>query len=947
MLEGTTRSKLKFVPGPLLGILSLLTVLPASPAPADEGIDFFENRIRPVLTRECYGCHSAKAGKSRGGLQLDTRDALLAGGDSGPAASPGKPEESLLIEAIRNEGLAMPPQGKLPDTVIHDFEHWVKIGLPDPRAATNPPPASRDTIDIEKGRSFWCYQRPVLHDPPSVSDHGWPLGMIDRFLLASLEANGLSPTVEADRTALIRRLSFDLVGLPPSVEEIDAFVQDDRPDAYERLVDRLLASPHFGERWARHWLDIVRFAESLTLRGFVFPSAWRYRDFVIETLNADRPFDAFLREQIAGDLLPASSIDQARRQRIATIFLMLGNTNLEEQDKRQLDMDLVDEQLDTIGKAFLAQTIGCARCHDHKFDPIPTRDYYAMAGILRNARGLEHANVSKWIDVPLPVSPEVESRLKEHEQKIAKLESKVKAARDQQAKLRSTSNGGILDPARIPGIVVDDTQAIKIGVWKESRFSGTYIGEGFVHDLDTEKGSKSVTFQPDLPATGTYEVWLAYVPGNNRAVARAVVFGPDGESIKVVDMKARPPIAGRFLSLGSHRFEKGGQGFVILSNEATHGHVVADAVVFLTSDQAELARNQFESRDPESEKLAGELSRLEAELKLLRAAGPVRETVMSVVEEAKPADLPIHIRGSVHSLGEVAPRGFLSVATAGDSRLSNSSESGRKELADWITAEENPLTDRVFVNRAWYWLFGAGLVRSVDNFGTTGDRPTHPELLDTLAVRFREHHGSIKWLVRELVTSRAYRLSTRANALAQRIDPENRLLSHAHRRRLEAECLRDAVLTIAGSIDRTMEGPGFPNGLTADYGFQPATIDRRSIYVPAFRNATDEIFEVFDGADPSLVVGRRNQSTVAPQALYLLNHDFLIESSRRAADRLLAEPDLTLEDRVDLAFWRILGRAPGENERRVATEIVSNGAAESWAALVQALFGSIDFRYLD
>ena len=383
----------------------LVAATSAEAGPPPEGVAFFERKIRPVLVKECYGCHSSGAKAVKGGLRLDSRAGVLAGGDSGPAVVPGKPDESPMLDALRYDGIEMPPKGKLPGAIVADFERWVRMGAPDPREAT---PAARpgpSGIDLAAGRRFWAYQRPRRHDAPEVADPGWPIEPLDRFILAGLEARGLRPTRDADRTTLIRRLSYDLNGLPPTPAEIDAFVNDPAPDAYERLVDRLLASPHFGERWGRHWLDVVRFAESLTLRGLVLANAWRYRDYVVAAFNADRPFDRFLIDQIAGDLQPGPSGTDRREPLIATAFLTLGNTNLEEQDKAQLEMDVVDEQLDTIGKAFLAQTIGCARCHDHKFDPIPTRDYYAMAGILRNTKTLEHANVSRWLETPLPVPP--------------------------------------------------------------------------------------------------------------------------------------------------------------------------------------------------------------------------------------------------------------------------------------------------------------------------------------------------------------------------------------------------------------------------------------------------------------------------------------------------------------------------------------------------------------
>ena len=396
----------------------LAAVLPVTVAAVEpDGVGFFEQKIRPILVQECYGCHSAGAKKVRGGLRLDTRAAVLTGGDSGPAVVPGKPDESLILEALRHEGLAMPPKNKLPDAVVADFERWITMGAPDPRDGQAVP--VRSEIDLEAGRRFWSYQPPRRRSPPPVAQSDWPRTDIDRFLLAALEAQKLRPVGDADRATLIRRLAFDLVGIPPTPEEIDTFVADPAPDAYVRLVDRLLASPQFGERWGRHWLDVVRFGESLTLRGLVFKEAWRYRDYVIDALGADMPYNQFIGEQIAGDLLPATCVADKRRQRIATTFLVLGNNNLEEQDKPQLRMDVVDEQLDTLGKAFLAQTIGCARCHDHKFDPIPTKDYYALAGILRNAKALEDDNVSKWLDLPLPVDPEQEAEPHRHETAIA------------------------------------------------------------------------------------------------------------------------------------------------------------------------------------------------------------------------------------------------------------------------------------------------------------------------------------------------------------------------------------------------------------------------------------------------------------------------------------------------------------------------------------------------
>ncbi|HVW38460.1 MAG TPA: DUF1549 domain-containing protein, partial [Pirellulales bacterium] len=449
--------------------------LPAAAAePAPGEIEFFEKRVRPILVEHCYACHGGGEKKTKGGLRLDARQGWQLGGDSGPSIVPGKPDESLLIQAVRYDdaGLQMPPEGKLPEALIRDLEQWVADGAVDPRTDEA---IGKPSSGAVKAEDHWAYQPIRKAAPPAVRDFAWPANNIDRFVLHRLEEKQLRPGADGQRAALVRRLYFDLVGLPPSVEEIDAFVSDDRAEAYEELVERLLASPHFGERWGRHWLDIARFAESVTLRGLVFQEAWRYRDYVVDSFNQDRPYDEFVHEQIAGDLLPAASVNDRRKNLIATAFLTLGNLNLEEQDKGQLRMDAVDEQLDVIGKGLLAQTITCARCHDHKFDPIPTRDYYAMAGILRNTRTLEHANVSNWIEGPLPLLPEEQEVVAQYSAHVASLEAQIKTARGVPRGVAAVKN--------LPGIVVDDLEATAVGEWKLSQFTTFYIGDGYLHDL--------------------------------------------------------------------------------------------------------------------------------------------------------------------------------------------------------------------------------------------------------------------------------------------------------------------------------------------------------------------------------------------------------------------------------------------------------------------------------
>jgi hypothetical protein len=925
----------------------------------DDGQDvaFFEKRIRPVLVERCYECHGEES-DAEGGLRLDSRAGWQTGGDSGPALVPGKPATSLLIRAIRYDdpNLQMPPDGKLPDSVIRDFEQWVQRGAADPRQGSAPTRSERP-LDLAAAREFWAYRLPQAGALPPVRDTTWPAAGVDHYILAELERAGLRAADEADRSTLIRRLYFDLIGLPPTPPQIDEFQRDERSDAYARLVDRLLESPHFGERWGRHWLDVARYAESMTLRGFVFPEAWRYRDYVIESFNQDRPFHQMVREHVAGDLLPAESLEERQRQLIATTFLVLGNTNLEEQDKAQLRMDVVDEQLEAIGRAFLAQTIGCARCHDHKFDPIPTRDYYALATILRNTKTLEHANVSKWLEVNLPLPDAQEQAIRAHEEEIAALENRLKEQKAVVAQIDQAAGGGgpaILAADKLPGIVVDDLAANKVGEWKLSLYSGRYIGDGYLHDLNESKGAKTITFLPELPRAGRYEVRLAYTPGTNRATNVPVtVFSADGEFELKINERENPPIDGRFISLGQFSFELNGQGFVIISNEATDGHVIADAVQFIPVDElARLSKPEPTGKDLEARDAANAaLKQLEAELKKLKDNSPRRPLVMSVLEEKEISDSHVHIRGNVHNLGEPVTRGFLQVADYQPLPTFDERHSGRRELADWLASERNPLTARVYVNRAWHWLMGAGLVRTTDNFGTTGELPSHPQLLDYLAVDFMTNGWSTKHLVRQIVLSRSYRLSSVASPEAREADPENRLWARAHRRRLEAECLRDAMLLISGRLQLEMGGSTIRPGTTADYGYQHNDA-RRSVYSPVFRNALPEFFEAFDFADPSVVSGRRNVSTVAPQALFMMNHPFVRQQAQHTAQRLLTDHGDDRQ-RLEFIFRAALGRLPTDDEAVMCDKFLSDLAAagspaarqEAWTQLAHALFASLDFRY--
>lgn len=913
----------------------------AAPVPTVE----FQRDVRPILAQHCFKCHGP--GSQEADLRLDQREAALRELPTGQrAVAAGAPQESELLArvAASDAEQRMPPEGPpLAPEQIETLRQWIAAGA--------------------KYEAHWSYAPVRAVAPPAVRQTEWPQAALDAFVLSRLEAAGLAPAPPAAPATLLRRLYFDVHGLPPEEDALVEFMADRRPDAYERQVDRLLSSPRFGERFARHWLDLVRYAESVTLRGLVLSEAWRYRDYIIDSFNADRPYDEFLREQIAGDLLSGDGVDVPTRQRriVATMFWALGNINLEEQDKGQLDMDVVDEQLDVLGKAVLAQTIGCARCHDHKFDPIPTRDYYALGGILRNTQLLEHANVSGWRRVNLPLAADEEARFAELESRLASLQ----AARDEARKRVNTDSEAIegpavLQPGELPGVVVDDQDAKAVGRWQTSQHSGRYIGSAFRHDGNQGQGQKTLTFTAALPHDGRYEVRLAYVANGNRATnAQATVFSAEGELTIAIDQRKPPPVDRRFISLGEFRFETAGQSFVLISNEGADGHVVADAVQFLARDGAApegppMAESGGANSEAESSLAAArrELSRLEDEVKRLQKSLPRRPAAQTLVERSEIADAAVHLGGSVHTLGETVPRGFLQAAAAGSAPAMPTDQSGRRELADWLASAENPLTARVLVNRVWQWMLGAGVVSTVDNFGTTGEPPTDPELLDHLARQLVDRRWSVKQLVRAVALSQTYRQSAQGGVRSRNVDPENRLCGHGHRRPLEAEALRDAMLSVGGGLDETMHGPTLPADLASDYSFQ-SSHNRRSIYVAVLRNALPEVFEAFDFPDTSMTVGGRNQSVVVPQALFLLNHAFVQTQAEHAAERLLADGTLTRSQRIDTAFRRCLGRRPSEAELALAERVTAGDAdapadsVAAYAELFHLLFASLDFRWRD
>jgi len=970
-------------------LLSFMATSPVAiaqtPAPDKAALAFFENKIRPVLVKECYSCHSAetrsgiggmrKGGK--GGLNLDTREGLLKGGDSGTAIVPGKPTESLLIKAMHGDGVdEMPPKGKLAPDVIADFEKWVKMGTPDPREGKA---IAVTGLDIAKGREFWSFRPVKATTPPAVKDTAWPTSELDRFILAQLETKGLKPAPDADPRTLLRRVHIDLTGLPPSPEDVDAFLRDPSRAAFEKVVDRLLASPRFGERWGRHWLDLARYADSNGKdENLTFHEAHLYRDYVIRAFNADKPFNRFIVEQLAGDLLKADT--QAARDDLltATGFLVIGPKVLAERDKPKLRMDVIDEQLDTLGKAFMGLTLGCARCHDHKFDPVPTADYYALAGIFMSTRTMNgaklgNAAVSGWMLRPLG-APEDEQltalrvayadKLKMVRDDITKVKAKVTAAREK-VRLRGTSGG----------ITVDDKDAKFVGTWKASQFTKPYVGDGYVHDDKTGKGEKSALFTPKLPKDGEYDVLVSYTPGTGRAtnVPVTITFD-DGEKTVPVDQTKPPKIENLFHSLGRFKFNAGSAGSVSISNKGTEGHVIVDAVRFVPVGDAVVA-----AKDPEmvvTAELNAALNEAETKLKnleadeiaLKKATPPSSPMVMAVQDEAKIEDAHINIRGNPAQLGAFVPRGVLQVATTGEKPSISTKQSGRKELAEWIASDSHPLTARVAVNRVWMHLFGSGIVRTVDNFGIQGEKPSNPDLLDALATTFIKDGWSHKKFIRGMVLSHAYRVSVNADAALLKADPENLLFGRANRRRVEAEVIRDTILAVSGKLDLNGGGPvvsHFPERAIdndSKGGFNTDPFLKRAVYLPVIRNDVPTLFEVFDFADPDVSDGQRDTTTVPTQALYLMNSTFVNTQAKATAERLMLESKDDAK-RVELLFRRALGRTPSKPEIEATVKFLAdyqkridslgtgqkpkNPELAAWQAVCLSVFGCNEFRFVE
>ena len=955
------------------GTLLVLSLVGATHASDTAGILFFESHIRPVLIEHCYQCHSTESKKLKAGFYLDSREGLLRGGDTGPALVPGNPGLSRVMEAIeyQNHDFQMPPKYKLDEVHIGNIRQWIEMGAPDPREEKEREQV-KAAIDLEAGRQFWAFRKIQATNPPAIQNKQWPVDDIDHFILAKLEAKGLRPNDPADPETLIRRVYFDLTGLPPSPEQIDEYLAAPSQQTLAKIVDRLLASESYGERWGRHWLDVARFAESSGGgRSLMYEHAWRFRDYVIDALNRDKPFNEFIVEQLAGDLLPAASAEEYNEHLTASGFLMLGPTNYELQDKELLRMEVIDEQIDTMGRAFLGMTLGCARCHDHKFDPIPTRDYYALAGIFGSTQSLVPGNVSGFVTQPLRLPGRSKEEMLAMEAanakktklaaSLTKIETQLKEAGALQAKG--------LDPRRFPGIVLDDYDAKLIGRWKSSTFQSGFLGDRYIHDEGKNKGEKRAIFTPFIERGGLYEVRVSYTPGANRATSVPIVIHhQDGRDEVRIDQTKKPPIGGSFVSVGTYRFEADTEVSVTIETAGTKAVVIVDAVQFLradgpvdvpdteTPDQIKPRSTDAPARDDKENARIAQLRKrqrkLEGELGELKRRWPDQkvDVAMSVKDAEKKGDGHLLIRGVIRNPGPLIPRGFLRVMMdPGESPEIPENQSGRLQLARWIAKDQNPLTSRVIVNRVWHYLFGSGIVRTTDNFGAMGERPSHPKLLDTLAAEFMADGWSIKGLIRRLMLSRTYQMSSEPHPEKIAVDIENRLMWRAQRKRLEAEAIRDAMLQISGQLDQTRGGLTIRKISQYDQYYQFDS-RRRSVYVPCFRNSVLDIFAVFDMANPNLVIGRRSTSVLPTQALFMMNSPFVIDLARKTAilhgQSLSGDNDVP----VDQLYRRILGRPPKTEELCLANRYLDGFGQDqreiAAASLCHSLFASIDFRTL-
>ncbi|WP_339732275.1 PSD1 and planctomycete cytochrome C domain-containing protein [uncultured Gimesia sp.] len=1040
----------------LLTLVSVFPVCESTYADDRAALALFENEIRPLLIEHCISCHGPQ--KAEAGLRLDQRSTILKGGDTGPAVIPGKPETSLLIQALRHaDGLEMPPEKQLEANKIAAVTRWVKQGAVWPEGMKlGSGPELRSGPITEKERSFWSFQ-PIQNPAPPTVDVSLPVfNDIDRFIHAKLIKEGLAMSPAAEKRTLLRRATFDLTGLPPTQAEMQSFLNDDSPQAFAKVVDRLLQSKSYGERWGRHWLDVVRYADTAgETADYPAPLAFNYRNWVIDSMNQDMPYDDFVRQQIAGDILARQLLTQSgepltaeaearyRKMHIATGFIAISRRfGFDVENYHHLT---IQDTLDTVGQAVLGLSMGCARCHDHKYDPINMTDYYAWYGIFSSSRYSFPGSEEKKrpYDTFSALSPKLEAEKKSkfetqlavYEKQIAEKTSKLKGLEDQiGAVLPSTEFCGFekellgRPPMKPYGFVASAT----ISASAQSPYANVFpVGtRGLAFPGDTQNNAVVRTLQtthtpdnsPELyfnldfrntnmagEGNGAYRIYLGQGPGHSAAVEMGVsattFFVKNGNKyeplcevkqgqwynlwvkLNLKNKTVSGVLTGTDSSIAfvGKGFTAGWSGVIDTTfvdkygpgSGATPAHEIDNLAVSVkpllhAEDSIENAESlAAEIRNlSETLKQRGEqkqtLETLTAERDAFKQAGPFsnEDLYYGATDGKQPADVKIHLRGNQIKLGDVAVRRNLQIL--GKDRLPPAAGSGRLQLAEWLTAEENPLFARVMVNRIWQQHFGRGLAGSENDFGNRGELPTHPELLDWLATRFKESRWSIKAMHRLMMNSAAYQQSSNFDIEAAEHDPNARFLWRFNRRRLSAEEIRDAMLLVSGNLDPT-PGGAHPFPPVETWGFSQHTpfyavypTNRRSIYLMQQRLKRHPFLALFDGADTNVSTARRELTTVPTQALYLMNSPFVHQQAEILARKLTKEAS-DQNARVELAWQTAMGHPPTSDQlaenieflKRYTAALSESGVALEarelmvWSAFSRTLLTRNEFLFVD
>jgi mono/diheme cytochrome c family protein len=909
-------------------------------AQTPDQLEILEKTVRPIFVENCQSCHNAKL--KSGGLDLSSAEGLKDATSGGFFGTASEPDKSLIIEALSYEGrVKMPPPGKLSVDKISAIRAWVASGAPTPpvESGTGVRSVATRGVITEGDRNFWAFKPLANPKPAAVLRKDWASNPIDAFVLSAMEKKGLVPAPPADKYTLLRRATFDLTGLPPTEKEIADFLADHSPNAFEKVVDRLLASPRYGERWGREWLDVMRYADSTgSDEDHRYPHAWRYRDWVIAAFNKDMPYDEFVREQLAGDILAADPKSGVGYDGIiATGFLALGKKALAQKDLPLKRYDVVDDQIDVTAKALLGLTVTCARCHDHKFDPIATKDYYSMAAIFASTLSYEKGEDGPSVETPLVPVAQYESFKKQWDgvldldskiDKIINFDADAKKARDKDAE---SIPGYMLAAYRVYAkhealdAVAADTKLdpAKLGRW------AAYLKD------DT---------RPEL------KNWRAATDGTRQHVAEEYqgefsrgAYQYDQNLSWWKQARKSYPAAGK---VAGPRPE-----WKVADGPFFHAVWIANGPMHLSQD------DQIATLDAEKAKSIRDLL---AQREQFERAAPKEEVPMAcAVKEGPAMDQKVFLRGDYHNLGAPAPRTFPAILRLTAPAEPVQTGSGRLELANWIVSGKNPIAARVMANRIWLGHFSEGIVRTPDNFGRLGDRPSNPELLDFLAQRLIDGGWSIKKMHRLILLSRTYQMSAEYDAAKKTADPENRLLSHFPSRRLNIEEIRDSYLTMGGDIDFTMGGtldPGIgTDGETSAnrISMNPESTNRRSIYLPLRRSNLPTLLALFDFGDATTPQGNRPATTVATQALFVMNSPMVDREAKNISSVALTR-DKKDSRRMEHIYLTVLNRRPDPNEIDAGLTYIQSlrrkwrdfDEAKAWKSYTHALMASNDFIYV-